>query len=146
MLFCHKIHYIFMINALLSQNLVDKIYTYFLPIFLGWQIVSANFFRFLDVWSWNILWRWAGFEILLTNCLWHWRIGWNFQKSRFIHSMRWHPLHWEVPMLAKQKKNKFDRGRFLNLWRMQMLWLKKKTPQTFLWNCSWNWWALNMKK
>ena len=51
MLFCHKIHYIWMINALLLQNLVVEIYALFPPIFLGWQIVSANFFCFLDVWS-----------------------------------------------------------------------------------------------
>ena len=46
MLFCHKIHYIWMINALLSQNLVVEIYALFPPIFLGQQIVSAIFFAF----------------------------------------------------------------------------------------------------
>ena len=46
MLFCHKIHHIWMINALLLQNLVAQIYALFPPIFLGWQIVSANFFAF----------------------------------------------------------------------------------------------------
>ena len=46
MLFCHKIHNILMINALLSQNLVVEIYALFPPIFLGRQIVSANFFAF----------------------------------------------------------------------------------------------------
>ena len=41
-----QIHYIFMINALLSQNLVVEIYALFPPIFLGWQIVPAIFFAF----------------------------------------------------------------------------------------------------
>ena len=40
MLFCHNIHYILMINAL------------FLPIFLGWKKVLANFFAFwMYVWA-----------------------------------------------------------------------------------------------
>ena len=46
MLFCQRIHYIWMINALLLQNLVVEIYALFPPIFLGWQIVSANIFAF----------------------------------------------------------------------------------------------------
>ena len=46
MLFCHKINIILIINALLWQNLVVEIYALFLPIFLGWQIVPANFFAF----------------------------------------------------------------------------------------------------
>ena len=50
MLFCHKINYIWMINALLSQNLVVEIYALFPPIFLVWQILSAIFCCFLDVW------------------------------------------------------------------------------------------------
>ena len=54
MLFCHKIHYIWVINTLLLQNLVVDIYALFPPIFLGWQIVSAIFFCFLDVWCFHI--------------------------------------------------------------------------------------------
>ena len=46
MLFCHKIHYIWVINTLLSQNLVVEIYALFPPIFLGGQIVSAIIFAF----------------------------------------------------------------------------------------------------
>ena len=46
MLFCHKIHYIWMINTLLSQNLVVKIYEIILPIFLVLKIVPANLFAF----------------------------------------------------------------------------------------------------
>ena len=46
MLFCHKIHNILRINAVLLQNLVVKIYALFPPIFLSWEIVSANFFAF----------------------------------------------------------------------------------------------------
>ena len=55
MLFCHKIHNILMINALLSQNPVVEIYALFPPIFLGRKIVSANFFRFLDVYVVGII-------------------------------------------------------------------------------------------
>ena len=54
MLFCHKIHYILMINALLSQNLVVEIYALFPPIFLGWQIVPANVWRYI-AWIQNFI-------------------------------------------------------------------------------------------
>ena len=54
MLFCQKIHIILLINALLSQNLVIKIYALFPPIFLRWQIVSAIFFAFW-MYGFNIL-------------------------------------------------------------------------------------------
>ena len=46
MLFCHKIHNIFMINALFPRNFVVLIYALFPPIFLSWKVVSANFFAF----------------------------------------------------------------------------------------------------
>ena len=46
LLFCHKTPYIFIINAILLPIDVVEIYALFLPIFLGWQIVSANFFAF----------------------------------------------------------------------------------------------------
>ena len=43
MLFCHKIHYIWMINALLSKKLVVEIYAPFPPIFSS---MIAKFFTF----------------------------------------------------------------------------------------------------
>ena len=46
MLFCHKIHYIFMINALFLRNFVVSIYALFPPIFLSWKVNSANLFAF----------------------------------------------------------------------------------------------------
>ena len=44
-----QIHYILMINALLSQNLVIEIYALFPPIFNGLTNCPRHFFRFLDV-------------------------------------------------------------------------------------------------
>ena len=52
MLFCHKIHYIFMINALFLQNFVASIYALFPTIFLSWKVVSANFSAFW-VYAWK---------------------------------------------------------------------------------------------
>ena len=49
MLFCHQIHYIFMINALLSRNFVVPIYALFPPIFLCSKVDHRQFMRFLDV-------------------------------------------------------------------------------------------------
>ena len=46
MLFCHQIHYIFMINALLSQNIVVLIYALYLPIFLCLKVDHRQFVRF----------------------------------------------------------------------------------------------------
>ena len=46
MLFCHKIHKIFMINALFPRNFVVSMYALFPPIFLSWKVVSAIFSAF----------------------------------------------------------------------------------------------------
>ena len=45
-LLCHQIHYIFMINALLSQNIVVSIYALFPPIFLSLKVDHRQFVRF----------------------------------------------------------------------------------------------------
>ena len=56
MLFCPKIHYMFMINAVLSQNFVVPIYALFPPIFLCSKVDHRQFVRFLDVWQYLRRW------------------------------------------------------------------------------------------
>ena len=46
MLFCHKIHNIFMINAIFPRNFVVSINALFQPIFLSRKAVTANVFAF----------------------------------------------------------------------------------------------------
>ena len=62
MLFWNGNHYILMINTLLSQNLVVKIYALFPPIFLGCKIVPANFSAF---------WMYAGHQLSQFSCIHH---------------------------------------------------------------------------
>ena len=52
MLFCHKIHYIFVINALFPQYFVLSVYALFSANFVE-KLKSSlcQFFRFLDAWS-----------------------------------------------------------------------------------------------
>ena len=49
MLFCHQIHYIFVINVLLSQKFVVPIYALCPPNFLCSKVDHRQFVRFLDV-------------------------------------------------------------------------------------------------
>ena len=88
MLFCHKIRYILMINALLLQNLVVMIYALFPPIFLGCKIVPANFSAF---------WMYVGHQLSQFSCIHHSPL----QSWKLSHTSMQFAQHGASTMLCK---------------------------------------------
>ena len=146
MLFCHKIHYILMINALLSQKFVVEIYALFPPIFLGWQIDPANFFAF---------WMYACYTAALSarsspaavqsppTALLAWPApprqeqDWTRDKSLWaeLHHIQWHGTYKTI--FRSQFSSSFMV--ITTLLSLSIWWLRWQRSWSWSWSWSWGW-------